>query len=128
MKSFKLIITLLFLISSPFIISADDVYDEFSDNNDNVIEVKDHSHNPTGRPKAPNRQHIDCNYINGMIYIQFSIPEGMCELTVIDTETGDSQIHCFDTSNGVTFINIGIITSFELYFKTEKGNAYYGYK
>ena len=129
MNFFKFSTTMFCMLLSSLIISADndDNDDSNTTNDDNTIELKDHKHNPSGRPKAPSRQRISCHYTNGMLYIQFAVPEGNCELTVIDTENGDSQIYYFDSSVGA-FINIGKLSSFELYITTEKGNSYFGQK
>ncbi len=119
--------TILFLLFSVFNISADNDTDDNEMDGDVLIELKETPKSPTGRPKAPSRQRIDCHYVNGMLYIQFAIPEGNCETTIIDTKNGDSLIYYFDSSAGA-FLNIGKLTSFELYIETEKGTSYYGYK
>ncbi|MBD5380116.1 MAG: hypothetical protein HDR74_09610 [Bacteroides sp.] len=129
MKSLKQILLLLtFMITVPAYaddIPNDDV-DEISINPD-TDPGNNGNRNPINRPKSVNRQQIHCHYNDGMLFIQFAISEGSCELTVVDNETGESVIYYFDSSIG-SFINIGNINSFDLYIETEKGNFYFGSK
>lgn len=121
------ITAIIFFLLSVFNISADNDTDDEDMDGDVLIELKENPGNPIGRPKAPSRQRINCHYTNGMLYIQFALPEGNCELTVIDTENESDQIYHFDSTTDA-FINIGKLTSFEIYISTEKGNLYFGYK
>lgn len=120
--------TIILIFFSAFNILAENEFDENDMDADPQIEIKENPENTgTGRPRSANRQHVYCNYTNGVLVIQFAISEGNCELTVIDTETGDSKIYYFD-SISVAYINIGNLNSFELFITTEKGNSYYGNK
>ena len=121
--------TVIFFLFSILSIAADNDTDdnEIENDEDITIIVTNPTTNPTVRPKAPSRQRIDCHYTNGILYIQFALSEGICELTVIDTKTGDSQVYYFDSTVGA-FINIGNLTSFEIYISTEIGNSYFGNK
>lgn len=129
MKSLKQILLLLTLITT-IPVYADNIHDEDVDEisvgSDEDPENPE-TRNPNRRPKSVNRQKVHCHYTNGMLFIQFAISEGSCELTVVDNETGESVIYYFDSSIG-SFINIGIINSFSLYIETEKGNFYFGSK
>lgn len=129
MKSLKQILLLLTLmITVP--VYADDIHDEDADEisiNPDTDPENNGKRNPIQRPKSVNRQQIHCHYSNCMLFIQFTISEGACELTVVDNETGESHIYNFDSSTG-SFINIGNINSFDLYIETEKGNSYFGTK
>lgn len=125
MKKFKQIILLLSMFTMTIPVFGDDaeigedIYvdiDPISGNNQGT--------NPIGRPRSANRQQIHCHYNDGMLFIQFAISEGNCELTIVDNETGESVIYYFDSSIG-SFINIGNINSFDLYIETEKGNFYF---
>ena len=129
MKSLKQIILSLSILLIALPVFADDVYyDEEGDNID-IDPIKDNKRGnpPIGRPRSVNPQQINCHYSNGMLFIQFAINEGACELTLVDNETGKFSLYNFDSSIG-TFINIGNITSFNLYIETEKGNSYFGTK
>lgn len=121
------ITAIIFFLSSAFCILADNNTDGEDMDGDVLIELKENPGSPIGRPKAPSRQRIDCHYTNGMLYIQFALSEGNCDLTVIDVENGESQVYYFDSTVGA-FINIGKLTSFEIYILTEKRNSYFGYK
>ncbi|MDE5572362.1 MAG: hypothetical protein K2I94_01205 [Muribaculaceae bacterium] len=129
MKSLKQILLLLtFLTTIP--VFGDNVYDEDEEFiNIDIDPIKDNNKgtNPIGRPRSVNQQRIHCHYTNGTLFIQFTITEGNCELTVIDNETGESSFYNFDSSIGA-FINIGNINSFDLYIETEKGSTYFGSK
>lgn len=129
MNFFRFSSTMLCMLLSSLIVSADnDDNDDLNPiDNENEIELISNPGKPSGRPKAPSRQRISCHYTNGMLYIQFAVPEGNCELIVTNTETGDSQVYYFDSSFDA-FINIGRLSSFELYITTEKGNSYFGQK
>ena len=123
----KFIITAIAFLFFSVFISADN-NNGANDSDDLVlIEIKDDSGNPTGRPRSANRQQINCKYTNGVLYIQFAVAEGNCELTVIDNETGEVVIYNFDSSTSA-FINTGSHATFELYILTENGNCYYGSK
>ncbi|MDE5810267.1 MAG: hypothetical protein K2H59_08325 [Muribaculaceae bacterium] len=120
--------TIILIFFSAFNILAENEFDENDMDADPQIEIKENPENPgTGRPRSANRQHVYCNYTNGVLVIQFAISEGNCELIVIETETGDSKIYYFN-SFSPAFINIGNLNSFELFITTEKGNSYYGNK
>ena len=133
MRNFKQIILLLsiFMMAVPVsgnnTCNVSDENDEESNVDIDLIIDNNKGSNPIGRPKSGSLQQIDCHYTSGTLFIQFAISEGNCELTVIDTETGDSKIYYFD-SFSPAFINIGNLNSFKLFITTEKGNSYYGNK
>lgn len=123
-----IISAITFLLFSVLNISADNNFNDTDVSEDETIQITDVPKPPiSGRPRSANRQHVYCNYTNGVLVIQFAISEGNCELTAIETETGDSKIYYFD-SFSAAFINIGNLNSFELFITTEKGNSYYGNK
>lgn len=83
---------------------------------------KDISH----RPKAPSLQHIDCIYADENLYISFAIPEGDCNMTVTDMETGLSLQYVFDTEESAE-IHVGTLSSAYLELETENGHSYEGW-
>ncbi|MDE7155096.1 MAG: hypothetical protein K2N79_02285 [Muribaculaceae bacterium] len=125
----KFIITAIaFLFFSVVNISADNNSNDTDVSEDETIQIIDVPKPPiSGRPRSANWQQINCKYTNGILYIQFAVAEGNCELTVIDSENGEVVIYNFDSSTSA-FINTGSHATFELYILTENGNCYYGSK
>ncbi len=78
------------------------------------------------RPQAPSRQRIYCNYENGILYIEFNIPEGECLLTTNNIETNETTQYYFN-SNFPAQINIGDISNAEIIISTSNGNTYQGF-
>lgn len=79
---------------------------------------------PTTKPKLPFRQHIECHYDGGWLNVDFTFPEGECEMTVTD-DMGGNMTYQFD-SEEETSIYIGEIIIRELRISTGHGNEYIG--
>lgn len=78
------------------------------------------------RRRTPSTQQIDCIYADENLYISFAIPEGECNMTVTDLETGLSLQYVFDTDESAE-INVGSLSSAYLELETENGHSYEGW-
>ena len=77
------------------------------------------------RPKSPDRQEVYCTYTDGNAIIDFVFPEGMCELQLLDPETGETVTATID-SEAPEAIYVGYHGSAEVTVTTEYGNTYTG--
>ena len=82
--------------------------------------------NPGGRPKIPSMQHIECWYEDGMLTLDFAIPEGDCVLTVTEEQTGMSSGYSFDSASTAQ-VYIGEIWNATIEINTENGHSYKGW-
>ena len=90
-----------------------------------VIYDKKEKNEPV-RPKAPSRQQILCIYENEHLNLSFAIPEGECQLTVMDMTTGFARQYVFDSSGDAT-INVGTLTQAHIEISTANGHEYEGW-
>lgn len=74
-------------------------------------------------PKAPSAQSVECLYDGENLYIEFTLPEGECELEIQDLE--NMSYHTFDSSV-MNVISVGRLTEGTLYLTTESGQSYQG--
>ncbi len=81
--------------------------------------------NPQLRPQAPSRQSIESHYCDGTLYVEFSIPEGLCTLTVTDNDTQESDQTMFDSSVP-SEIYIGEVSDAHFEILTGNGKTYQG--
>lgn len=51
------------------------------------------------RPRMPAHQRISAEYLDGILYIEFKIPEGNCEVKYTDTVTGLRGSSDFDSTS-----------------------------
>lgn len=77
------------------------------------------------RPKAPLSQEIACTYADGSLYFEFAIPEGGCQLTMTNLNTGEVFYTDFN-SEATEPVYIGYHDSGEISISTEYGNTYTG--
>lgn len=76
------------------------------------------------RLRMPAHQRISAEYLDGILNIEFQIPEGECKLEYIVTSTYQYRYTVFD-SNSPTDINIGSVNGrIELTITTSFGNEY----
>lgn len=80
---------------------------------------------PNGRPRIPSRQIINCTYDSGELTIDFTIPEGMCEVLLTEA-SGMTISYTVDSSNLTATIYVGTISESEIELSTESGNIYSG--
>lgn len=80
---------------------------------------------PNGRPGMPSRQIINCTYDSGELTIDFTIPEGMCEVLLTET-SGMTMSYTVDSSNLTATVYVGTISESEIELSTESGNIYSG--
>ncbi len=80
------------------------------------------------RPRAPQRySSVECYYENGMISIQFEIPEGDATFTVTDVVTGDNASTTFNTAVEFSYYIGTEPSTYLLEINTSAGNTYEGY-
>lgn len=89
---------------------------------DLIFELK--KDNRTDRPRMPSRQSVYGAYDGENLYIEFSIPEGMCDMVVSDSD-GFEQTYQFD-SNSPSVTYIGEVETAVITITTSCGNAYEG--
>jgi|GEM_PF-1649199 hypothetical protein len=89
-----------------------------------VISYKKRNNN--NKPKAPSMQHIECWYEDGMLTLDFAIPEGDCVLTVTEEQTGMSSGYSFDSAPTAQ-VYIGEIWNATIEINTENGHSYEGW-
>lgn len=76
------------------------------------------------RPRMPAHQRISAEYLDGILNIEFQIPEGECKLEYTVTSTYQYRYTVFD-SNSPIDINIGSVNGrIELTITTSFGNEY----
>lgn len=81
----------------------------------------------SGRPKCPSRQHIECYYGEGKIYIEFDIPEGEATLKIINTENELVVNQYFNSMNPLTYYIGDNSNLTRLEITTNNGNIYEGW-
>ena len=79
----------------------------------------------SNRPKAPSRQHVMCEYDEGMLNFEFYIPEGNCTLLLTDLDSGQTQMACFNSDAPVS-VYVGAHAQFSIEISTDAGNVYEG--
>lgn len=77
------------------------------------------------RPGMPSRQIINCTYDCGELTIDFTVPEGMCEV-VLTENTGMAFQYTVDSSELTATIFVGPIGESEIELTTESGNVFSG--
>lgn len=83
--------------------------------------------NGSGIRPRENTKNIECYYINGNIYIEFSEPEGDTTLTITNQFNGES-IHTSFSATCLYSIYIGTKTGvYEISIETSSGEKYIGY-
>ena len=82
--------------------------------------------NPGNKPQSPEGQYIQCLYDGDNLNFWFAIPEGNCNLTVVDTDKGAVTWHFFDSSSE-SQIYVGTLWNAAISIDTEKGNTYEGF-
>lgn len=90
-----------------------------------TVVLKSRGKLPNGRPGMPSRQIINCTYDSGELTIDFTVPEGMCELMLTDA-SGMAMSYTFDSSDLTATVFVGTITESEIELSTESGNIYSG--
>lgn len=78
----------------------------------------------TDKPRMPSRQCVYGIYDGENLYIEFSIPEGMCDMAVSDSY-GFEQTYQFD-SNSPSVTYVGEVETAEITITTSCGNVYEG--
>lgn len=91
--------------------------------NKSIIKFKPGIPSFPGRPKAPSRQHIQCEVEDGVMTILFAIPEGMCLLKLTDTASGKTLEEVFNTSEEHSFY-VGNLIEGYIKLSTSDGNIY----
>ena len=76
---------------------------------------------PALRPKAPNRQEVYGTYADGNVVIDFTFPEGICELQFVNTVTGEIISATFDSENPEA-VYVGYHDAAEITVATEYGH------
>ena len=97
-------------------------YTCLADDSENTsIDLKNKRLRPTKRPKAPSAQRVTASVANGILFINFAISEGECQMTI----TSPQQIleFSFDSADPL-MLNIGELHDFQISIITEKGNCY----
>ena len=125
MKNIKLF-TLLFAIG----LSAALFFAEATERTQNLpsgttVVLKSRGKLPKGRPGMPSRQIINCTYDSGELTIDFTIPEGMCEVLLTEA-SGMTMSYTVDSSNLTATVFVGTISDSEIELSTESGNTYSG--
>lgn len=83
---------LLFLILSiPFGVTC-----FTDDSDDNYIPIRKKEFPPRDRPKAPSAQRITASVSRGILFVNFAISEGVCQITISDPE--NTSDYTFDSS------------------------------
>lgn len=78
----------------------------------------------TTRPQMPAHQRISAEYLDGILYIEFKIPEGNCEVKYTDTVTGLRGSSDFDSTSPANILIGSLRGRLELSITTSFGNEY----
>ena len=78
------------------------------------------------RPGMPSRQMIVCTYNGEELMFDFTLSEGLCEVTLTDLNTSMSRYYTIDSSELSASIYVGTIGESEIEISTELGNTYTG--
>lgn len=76
------------------------------------------------RPRMPAHQRISAEYLDGILYIEFKIPEGNCEVKYTDTVTGLRGSSDFDSTSPANILIGSLRGRLELSITTSFGNEY----
>ncbi len=82
--------------------------------------------NPNKRPNMPSRQIIRCTYDSSNLTVEFTVPEGICDVVVTEHSTGIATYNIIDSSELTETIFVGTLTESSIEISTEKGNVYSG--
>ena len=78
------------------------------------------------RPKVPTNQLVSCDYVNGLLTIEFKYSEGSCEVALTDVESGMELFYTMDSEELIASFFVGEIGEFTIEISTESGNTYSG--
>lgn len=90
----------------------------------NTTKVVFTNKNTPSRPRMPAHQRISAEYLDGILYIEFKIPEGNCEVKYIDTATGLRGSSDFDSTSPANILIGSLRGRLELSMTTSFGNEY----
>lgn len=90
------------------------------------IPIKDDTKKEGSRKRLPVKQSIECYYLDGVIYVEFAIPEGNAEIIVTDLSTMSDVSSVYSTIMPCTVYIGEINNSQAIEIRTEKGNTYIG--
>lgn len=76
------------------------------------------------RPRMPAHQRISAEYLDGILYIEFKIPEGNCEVKYTNTVTGLRGSSDFDSTSPANILIGSLRGRLELSITTSFGNEY----
>ena len=119
-----LVLMMAICLISPLGFQAQDQNSQGGKPNATKVPIKNKKEpSPIARPHAPSRQQIDCYYLDGILYIEFLLPEGECQMTV----TYDCGIEDYLFSSTIpSEIYMGELDEFDIEIETENGNTYEG--
>ena len=80
----------------------------------------------SGRPHKPSNQQLSCFCIDGLLTVNFKYPEGLCEITLTDVESGMESLYTMDSEELTATFFVGEIGEFTIEISTESGNTYSG--
>lgn len=81
---------------------------------------------PTFFPNSNYGQYVDCFYDGENLIFNFAISEGICNMTLTETEKGSVRWFVFDSSTEA-IVYVGDIWNASIYINTEFGNSYEGW-
>ena len=79
----------------------------------------------SSRPKVPSMQQVSVLYEDEYLYIDFLIPEGLCEMSLVNLTTGENVYAYFDSENPEP-IYVGALSTATITVTTETGHVYQG--
>lgn len=120
-----LIISILFSVSNISSFASDT---DMNNITNNIVILERQGDKSTGkRKKMPDKQIISCCYDGESLVVDFSMPDGLCTVTIFDPETNASKSYLIDSS--LLTVNLDVSQSQSLYIEimTGRGVIYEGY-
>ncbi len=121
-NSFRLMSLLFFLSTCCFAYG-----DKKKDNPPEIFKIYPKEETTKNRKRMPRRDCIESYYQNGVITIEFEIPEGDALFTVTDVVTGDNASTTFNTAMEFNYFIGSESSTYLLEISTSAGNDYEGY-
>ena len=120
MKQLRLILTILFT----YLLAATQV---FGENYENITVTSHQPSHTNTRPRTAGTSDVTCvyNVEEGLLDIEFSNPEGECEVIIHDRNLNENQVYVLDSEYRNT-IAIGPDVSGTITIHTEENNTYQG--
>ena len=123
-KTIKLTLLVLAILTGTLLVAADGGTATQNPTNPKVVVLLPPKQLPN-RPKVPSKQQVNVLYIDQYLYMDFAIPEGICEMSLVNLTTGENVYASFDSENPEP-IYVGELSTATITVTTETGHVYQG--